>query len=148
MAIAVVSQEETLHWLALRLVPGLGMLGARRLLDNLKTPMAIFRASASELEGAGATPAIARNIASGCSFEDAVDQQQKLMNAGAELITFKTPVIRNACAKYSIRRSCCSLGAAGTAEPRMPSPWLVRVGRRPMAWLPPSGSAPTLRKRV
>lgn len=87
MATAVVSQEETLHWLALRLVPGLGTLGARRLLDNLKTPMAIFRASVTELEGAGATPAAARNIASGCSFDEAVEQQQKLLSSGAELIT-------------------------------------------------------------
>lgn len=87
MATAAVSQEETLHWLALRLVPGLGTLGARRLLDNFRTPIAIFRASATELEGAGATPAIARNITSGCSFDDAVDQQQKLLSSGTELIT-------------------------------------------------------------
>ncbi|MGC2658338.1 MAG: DNA-processing protein DprA [Bryobacteraceae bacterium] len=88
MATSVVSQEETLHWLALRLVPGLGTLGARRLLDNLKTPLAIFRASATELEGAGASPAVARNISSGCSFDDAIGQQEKLISAGAELITF------------------------------------------------------------
>ena len=73
------------------MVPGLGTLGALRLLDKLKTPMAIFRASASELEGAGVTPAMARNIASGCSFDDAVEQQQKLLNTGAELITLNDP---------------------------------------------------------
>lgn len=88
MAAAVVSQEETLHWLALRLVPGLGTLGARRLLEKLNTPMAIFRASASELEAAGVSPAVARNVASGCSFDEAVDQQQKLLNSGTQLITF------------------------------------------------------------
>ena len=86
MAVAV-AQEEILHWLALRMVPGLGTLGTLKLLDRLKSPQAILRASASELEAAGMSPAQARNISSGCSFDDAVDQQQKLMNAGAQLIS-------------------------------------------------------------
>jgi DNA processing protein len=86
MAVAV-AQEEILHWLALRMVPGLGTLGTLKLLDRLKSPQAILRASSSELEAAGMSPAQARNISSGCSFDDAVDQQQKLMNAGAQLIS-------------------------------------------------------------
>ncbi len=91
MATAVISQEEVLHWLALRLVPGLGTVGSLKLLEKLKSPQAVFRASASELEGAGMSPAQARNIASGCSFEDAVDQQQKMINAGAQLISIHDP---------------------------------------------------------
>ena len=69
------------------MVPGLGPLGTKRLLANLKTPRAIFRASASELEAAGVSPSLARHIASGCSFEDAVDQQQRMLDAGAKLVT-------------------------------------------------------------
>ncbi len=88
---AVLTQEDTLHWLALRMVPGLGTLGTLRLLEKLKSPHAIFRASASELEAAGLSPSQARNVASGCSFEDAVDQQQKLLNAGAQLISIHDP---------------------------------------------------------
>ena len=91
MATAVLTQEETLHWLALRMVPGLGTLGGLRLLAQLKSPHAIFRASASELEAAGVSPAQARNIASGYSFDDAVDQQQKLMKSGARLISIQDP---------------------------------------------------------
>jgi DNA processing protein len=84
---SVYSQEEILHWLALRMVPGLGTIGTLRLLESLKSPEAIFRASASELEGAGLTPAQAKAVASGYSFDDAVDQQSKMLAAGAELIT-------------------------------------------------------------
>jgi DNA processing protein len=91
MATPVISQEEALHWLALRMVPGLGTVGTLRLLEKLKSPQAIFRASASELEAAGLSPAQARNIASGCSFDDAVEQQQKRMSAGAQLISFHDP---------------------------------------------------------
>jgi len=91
VATTVLSQEEALHWLALRMVPGLGTLGTLRLLEKLKSPQAIFRASASELEAAGITPAHARSIASGSSFEDAVEQQQTALNSGAQLITFHDP---------------------------------------------------------
>ncbi len=86
------SNEEALHWLALRMVPGVGTLGTLKLLNKLKSPQAIFRASATELEAAGLSPSQARNVASGCAFEDAVTQQQKLMAAGAQLITIHDPV--------------------------------------------------------
>ena len=81
------SQEDVLHWLALRMAPGLGTLGTLRLLKRMHSPQAIFRASASELQAAGLTAAQAKSISSGYSFDDAVEQQQKLLNSGAQLIT-------------------------------------------------------------
>ena len=69
------------------MTPGVGTVGLLHLLEKLQSPEAIFRASASELEATGISPAQARNLASGCSFEDAADQQQKLLDAGAELIS-------------------------------------------------------------
>ncbi len=89
MPTLALTQEETLHWLALRMAPGVGTLTTVRLLEKLKSPEAIFRASASELEAAGLGPAQARNLASGYSFEDAIDQQQKMLDAGARLITIR-----------------------------------------------------------
>jgi len=71
------------------MVPGLGTIGTLRLLNKLKSPRAIFRASASELEAAGLSPSQARNVASGCSFEDAVNQQQRMMAVGAQLVTIQ-----------------------------------------------------------
>ncbi|HEX4748668.1 MAG TPA: DNA-processing protein DprA [Bryobacteraceae bacterium] len=91
MATAVISHEETLHWLALRMLPGLGTITALRLLEKLKSPQAIFRSSASELEAFGVSPAQARNIASGCSFDDAVEQQQKLLANEVTLISIHDP---------------------------------------------------------
>jgi DNA processing protein len=88
---AAQSQEDILHWLALRMLPGLGTVGTQKLLANLESPQAIFRASASELEAAGVSPAQARNLASGCSFDDAVEQQQKMLNAGVRLLTIQDP---------------------------------------------------------
>ena len=80
------SDEEALYWLALRMTPGLGTRKAGQLLDVFKTPQAIFRASRSELTAAGLSPSLAQSIASGCAFDDAADQQQKVKEAGAVLV--------------------------------------------------------------
>ena len=63
------TNEEELYWLALRMVPGLGTRRTVQLLDRLRTPRTIFRASQTELEAAGVTGAVARSITSGCSFK-------------------------------------------------------------------------------
>jgi DNA processing protein len=83
--------EEELHWLALRLVPGLGARSAGKLLDRFRSPQAIFRASRTELEGAGLSGAVAQSIASGCTFEDAAAQQEKMAEAGAAAIPLGDP---------------------------------------------------------
>ena len=92
MATPAISQDEELHWLALRMVPGLGTRGAYNLIEKFKSPQAIFRASASELEGAALSPSLARTISSGCTFEEAVDQQEQLREAGATVITLYDPL--------------------------------------------------------
>lgn len=88
---APLTDEEELHWLALRLVPGLGTRRSNLLLERFRTPQAIFRASPSELEDAGLSGSLARSVASGCSFEDAAGQQQLVRNAGAQIIPLADP---------------------------------------------------------
>src|SRR5438876_7265870 len=68
--------DEELHWLALRLVPGLGARNAGKLIERFRTPQAILRASRTELEAAGVSGAVAQSISSGSSFDDAVEQQR------------------------------------------------------------------------
>ena len=65
MSTALLSREEELHWLALKLIPGLGTRTSNKLLDRFRSPQAIFRASRTELEGAGVSGAVAQSIASG-----------------------------------------------------------------------------------
>jgi DNA processing protein len=150
VASAVISQEETLHWLALRMVPGLGTLGTLRLLDKLKSPQAIFRASTSELEGAGMSAAQARNITTGYSFDDAVEQQQKLMNAGAQLISihdarypqrlreiFDPPLLLFAIGRTELM-SAHSIAVVGT---RRPTPYGIAATERLSADLARAGLA-------
>jgi DNA processing protein len=88
---APLTDEAQLYWLALRLVPGLGTRRSGSLLERFRTPQAIFRASASELEAAGLSGALARSVSSGCSFEDAATQQQLMKEAGAQLVPLGDP---------------------------------------------------------
>ena len=91
MHLSVLSREEELYWLALRLVPGLGTRTSVKLLDRFRTPQAIFRASRTELEAAGVNGAVAQSVASGITFEDAAAQQEKLGECGAQMVTMGDP---------------------------------------------------------
>jgi DNA processing protein len=88
----LLSEDEIIHWLALRMTPGLGTRKAGQLIEIFRTPQAIFRATRSELQGAGLAPAVAQSVSSGCAFEDAADQRQRMAVAGAELIPIRTPL--------------------------------------------------------
>ena len=85
------TREQELEWLALRLVAGLGTRSATKLLERFRTPQAILRASRSELEARGVAGAVAQSIASGCAYEDAVVQQEKMAQAGAAVVTMTDP---------------------------------------------------------
>lgn len=85
-AISPLTREQELHWLALRIVPGLGLRRSAHLVEHFRSPEAIFRASRAELEKLGISPGIAQSIESGCTFEDAADQQQKLLECQTHII--------------------------------------------------------------
>ena len=81
-----------MHWLALRLVSGLGTRRSVQLIEAMRTPQCVFRASKSELEARGISPSVAQSIASGCSFEDAALQHEYLKEVGAALVPFSSPL--------------------------------------------------------
>ncbi|MGA2185198.1 MAG: DNA-processing protein DprA [Bryobacteraceae bacterium] len=121
--------EEELHWLALTMVPGLGTRKASQLIERYRTPEAVFRASSSELEGFGLSGSIARSIAGGCAFEDAVDQQQKAREQGVAVIPiadarypprlreiYDPPVVLFARGRMELLQSAM-LGVVGTRRP-------------------------------
>lgn len=144
----IVSRDEELYWLALKLIPGLGARTANKLLDRLRTPQAIFRASRTELEAVGVSGAVAQSIASGCTFEDAAAQQQKMLDIGVELVTigdprypqrlreiFDPPIVLFACGRVEL---LCSL-AIGVVGTRRPTPYGIAVAERLSADLAHAG---------
>lgn len=150
MQSAAPTREEELHWLALKLVPGLGTRTAGKLLDRFRTPQAVFRASRTELEGAGVSGAVAQSIASGCTFEDAAAQQQKMVEIGALAITisdpryptplrdiFDPPILLYARGRVELLQELM-LGVVGT---RRPTPYGINVAERLSADLSHAGLA-------
>ena len=124
--------EEELHWLAIGLVPGLGTRKAAQLIQHFRTPENIFRSSNAELEGLGLPGSIARSIASGCTFEDAADQQQRARDCGALVIPMSDP--RYPARLREIYDPPVVLFVRGRAE-LLQSPMLGVVGtRRPTAY--------------
>lgn len=91
MSAPAFTKEDELYWLALKLVPGLGTRKSVQILQQFRTPQAIFRATRHELEGGGLPGSIAQTIESGCTFEDAVEQQEKMVACGAMLIPISDP---------------------------------------------------------
>jgi DNA processing protein len=91
MPATMADNDEVLHWLALKLIPGLGTRRLGQLVKRFPSPQAIFTAPVDELRDAGTPPAVARSIASGCTFEDAVLQHQLMIDAGTALVPIKDP---------------------------------------------------------
>src|SRR3974390_1994071 len=83
--------DDELHWLALRMTPGLGTRSAISLVQRFRTPQEILRAPRHELEAAGVSAGLARSLHSGCAFDEAITQQHKIKEAGAQLIPFTDP---------------------------------------------------------
>ena len=121
------------------MVPGLGTRTAVKLIERFRSPQAILRASRSELEAGGIAGTVAQSIASGCSFEDAVLQQEKMRESGAELIAlpdaryparlreiFDPPVALFVRGRAELLDSLM-LGVVGT---RRPTPYGVAVTER------------------
>lgn len=82
--------EDIFYWLALSLIPGVGSILIKRLLDRFKTPEAVFRASLKELvriEGLGEK--VAGEIRKGPS-EKAVEGELSLLEkTGGKVVTLK-----------------------------------------------------------
>jgi DNA processing protein len=148
MPSSVLSREEELFWLALKLIPGLGTRTSGKLLDRFRTPQAIFRASRTELEVAGVSGAVAQSIASGCSFEDAAAQQEKMLERGAEVVTigdsryppslreiFDPPLLLFVRGRVELLQTLM-LGVVGT---RRPTPYGIAVSERLSADLSHAG---------
>ncbi|MCC6540013.1 MAG: DNA-protecting protein DprA [Bryobacterales bacterium] len=91
MPVAAVRVEEQLAWLALRMVPGLGARRAVPLVRKFGTVDAVFAANPRDLIAAGLDGAVAQSIASGCAYEDAADQAERVKRAGAVVVPFQDP---------------------------------------------------------
>jgi DNA processing protein len=80
-------EQEQLHWLALRFVPGLGNRTALRLVNAIGSATGIFHASSTELEALGTPSHVVRSLATGTMFEQAIKEADQARQQGARLLT-------------------------------------------------------------
>lgn len=90
-AVRTTTIEDQLSWLALLMVPGLGHRRAVPLVRQFRSAGAVFEASSGDLMAAGLPGALAQTIASGCTYEEAADQVERMKRTGATLVTFQDP---------------------------------------------------------
>jgi len=128
-----------LHWLALKLAPGLGTRNAARLVRAYGNARAVFRASPTELQAHGILPVVAQTLGGGAAFEAAAQETAKIAKDGCELLTwddprfssalkeiFDPPVVLYARGDLSLlERSCLAIVGS-----RKPSPYGSAVAER------------------
>ncbi len=81
-----------LEWLALSLTSGLGPTKSRKLVEHFGSAEAVFRASLTELEGAGIPVVSAQSLATGKSAELAREEIARAATAGATILSLDDPL--------------------------------------------------------
>ncbi len=92
MATPSSAASNELFWLALALTPSLGPGRARHLVERFGSVDNVFRATLTELEGAGLPAAAAQALALGKSMEAAQEEMMRAAAAGAEILTLDSAV--------------------------------------------------------
>lgn len=81
-----------LEWLGLSLTPGLGPSKSRKLVEHFGSAEAVFRASLTELEGAGIRAVSAQALATGKSAELAREEINRAAAAGVTVLSMDDPL--------------------------------------------------------
>jgi len=83
---------DKLPWLALKSIPGVGLVLFQRLVARCGAPAAVFQASPEKLQSIkGVTPALARAIRGFRDWDLLEEQLARLQNRGAQMLTWDDP---------------------------------------------------------
>ncbi len=81
-------QKETLYWLWMRLIPGIGPVAQRRLVQHFESPVRIYEADWIELEKvSGIGPTLARKVLDSRELSKAERQLETMEKKGIHLLT-------------------------------------------------------------
>lgn len=80
-------QENTLFWLALARLDGLGVRGAHKLIAHFGSPQAVFTASLTELESTGITAPVAQAIFAQAGLKESEREMEAARKTGCQLLT-------------------------------------------------------------
>ena len=84
--------DENTYWLALHLIPGLGNIAFKNLLDRFGSPVGIFQASIADLTGVdGIRKELARKIVDREYTSDPLKELKRIESRGARILTYSDP---------------------------------------------------------
>jgi len=86
------SFDKKYHWLSLHLIPGLGNVVFKRLIERFESPEGVFQAALSELmDVEGVRQQVARHIVAKKCTADPEKTLRRVENCGARIIIFEDP---------------------------------------------------------
>ena len=81
--------NDTVYWVGLSLVEGLGVRRAHKLINYFASPKAAYMASLTELEGSGLPAAVCQSIFAQAGLEEAEKEIGEAAKAGCQLISYE-----------------------------------------------------------
>ena len=83
--------NDTVYWVGLSRVEGLGVRRAHKLISYFGSPKAAYMASLTELEGSGLPAAVCQSIFAQAGLEEAEKEIGEASRAGCQLISYENP---------------------------------------------------------
>ena len=80
--------NDTLYWVGLTRINGLGVRGAHKLIGRFESPKAAYMASLTELEGSGLPAAVCQAVFAQAGLEEAERELEEATKAGCQLVDY------------------------------------------------------------
>lgn len=83
-----IMDNETVYWLGLSRIEGLGVRGAHKLIGYFESPKAAYMASLTELEGSGLPAGVCQSVFAQAGLKEAEKEMEAAENAGCHLLHY------------------------------------------------------------
>jgi DNA processing protein len=82
--------NDTVYWVGLTRIQGLGVRGAHKLIGHFESPKAAYMASLTELEGTGLAAAVCQSIFAQAGLNEAEKEIEAAAKAGCQLVDYES----------------------------------------------------------
>jgi DNA processing protein len=92
LRLKLMGDEETVYWVALTRVEGLGLRSAHKLIERFGSPQGVYMASLTELESVGLPAPICQAVFAQAGVKEAEKEIEAARKLGCQLVTYATDV--------------------------------------------------------
>ncbi len=83
--------NDTVYWVGLSRIEGLGVRGARKLIDYFESPKAAYMASLTDLEGSTLPAAVCQSVFAQAGLKEAEREIESAEKSGCRLVSYDSP---------------------------------------------------------